>query len=185
MAKSIRSKAPTILATFGVFMVLALALTAVHTAIAEADGICDRTETVKTAIVSAAPVDSCGDVTAAHLADVTELDLSESSISTLKAGDFDGLTALRKLDLSGNSLASLPDGVFDQLLTLEELRLHDNSITSLSADIFQELYTLQVLTLSGNSLTSLPDGMFGPFHHLRQSHLAESRPGERPGEAVR
>ena len=65
----------------------------------------DRTAQIRDAIVAAVPgVNTANDVTATHLAAITTLNGSNTSISTLKTGDFDGLTALTTLDLSRNTI---------------------------------------------------------------------------------
>ena len=78
--------------------------------------VSNRTQQVQDAIVAAIPgVSSAADVTAAHLADITSLNLNYKSIPSLSDGDFDGLTALKNLDLVFNELTSLPVGIFDEL----------------------------------------------------------------------
>ena len=79
------------------------------------------------AIVDAIPgVTSPNDVTAEHIATITELELINAGAVILKAGDFDDLTALTKLEIEKNpSLTSLPDAVFDGLTSLTELSLWD------------------------------------------------------------
>ena len=100
-------------------------------------GICARTPEVRDALVALiSGVDDCVGVTATHLADIIEIDLSRSSIADLKAGDFAGLTALTYLSLAGNSLASLPAGVFAGLTALTSLDLDNNSLASLPAGVF-------------------------------------------------
>ena len=83
-------------------------------------GICGRTEEVRDAIVALiSGVTHCALVTDAHLAAITgTLRLGAENITTLAAGDFDGLTALTTLRLRGNSLSTLPAGVFDGLTAL-------------------------------------------------------------------
>jgi hypothetical protein len=70
--------------------------------------VCDRTEQVRDAIVAAVPgVTECADVTETHLAAITgPLNLANKSITALKAGDFDGLTALTELDLNNNQITT-------------------------------------------------------------------------------
>ena len=80
----------------------------------------ERTSQVSSAIIAAAGVNSADDVTAAHLAAITSLNLSSRNITTLQTGDFDRLAALTELNLSGNDLATLPDDIFDGLTALTE-----------------------------------------------------------------
>ena len=122
--------------------------------------VCDRTPQVRDAIVAAVPnVSTCGDVTGAHLAAITELELEGQSIPALQVGDFDGLTALTSLDLDNNQLASLPVGIFDTLTNLIHLYLTDNQLTALPVGAFDNLGVLETLYLTNNQLTALPVGI--------------------------
>ena len=115
-------------------------------------GICGRTAAVRTAILNKiSGVSDCALVTDAHLAAITgTLVLYDDGISTLAAGDFDGLTAPRELALDDNSLSTLPAGVFDGQTVLTELGLATNSLTTLPDDVFEDLTALTYLTLEGN-----------------------------------
>ena len=148
-------------------------------------GICDRTQQVQDGIVAAVSgADACNEVTVADLAGVTSLILLNKGITTLKAGDFAGLTDLeelllnqnsldelpaqvfsgltkvRFLRLDGNDLTTLPEDVFSGLTELESLLLQENELRSLRADAFSGLTGLQELDISGNDLTALPDRLF-------------------------
>ena len=57
----------------------------------------------------------CRDISRGDLATLAEFDLSDQEISSLAAGDLDGLTGIMSLDLSGNELSTLPRGIFDEL----------------------------------------------------------------------
>ena len=130
-------------------------------------GICARTPEVRDELVSLiSGVDDCAGVTATHLADIIEIDLSRSSIADLKAGDFAGLTALTDLSLAGNSLASLPAGVFAGLTALTSLDLDNNSLASLPAGVFDGLTSLGTLYVSDNELASLRDNVFDDLTSL-------------------
>ena len=122
--------------------------------------VCLRTPEVQAAIVEASPADACGGVTEAHLAALTELDLSESGTASLNAGDFSGLTSLTDLQLQGNQLRSLPKGVFSGLTSLTELQLQVNQLSSLPGGVFSGLTALTTLRLYNNQLRSLPAGVF-------------------------
>ena len=100
----------------------------------EVTPVADRTPQVRDAIVAAAGVNSAADVTEAHLAAITVLDLSESDITELKPGDFDNLTNLEGLGLNG-SFSSLPDGIFDHLINLDIL-----GIVSTPVEFFTRRY---------------------------------------------
>ena len=136
--------------------------------------VADRTPQVRDAIVAAAGVDSPVEVTEAHLATITALDLASKNITTLKIGDFDGLTALQDLFLNNNQLTDLPavlfmrhpEGtariptafpvtVFNGLTSLRKLHLHNNQLTFLREAVFSGLISLQDLYLHNNTVDPL------------------------------
>ena len=105
--------------------------------------VSQRTPRVRDAIVAAVPgVNSANDVTEAHLGTITSLDLSSTSITALKAGDFDGLIALTTLNLSLNQLSALPAGIFDNLNALTTLSIVGNQLSALPAGIFLNALTV-------------------------------------------
>ena len=120
-----------------------------------------RTPQVRDAIVATVQgVNSANDVTAAHLAAIKTLSLSSQSITTLKAGDFDGFTALTRLDLNGNALSTLPSGIFDNLTGLTTLTLNNTALSTLPSGIFDNLTGLTTLILNNTALSTLPSGIF-------------------------
>ena len=130
-------------------------------------GVCERTLAVRDALVSAAGVDDCSDVTITVLGRIADLDFSGDGLGELKAGDFDGLDELEELDLSDNSLASLPSGLFADLEKLETLKLGGNALTALPARIFRGLTSLEELRLGGNPVGSFPLNIFSGLAALR------------------
>ena len=123
--------------------------------------VSERTPQVRDAIVAAVPgINSANDVTEAHLAAITALDLNNRNITTLKVGDFDGLTGLEELRLYNNQLTILPEDIFDGLIALTTLRLYGNQLSSLPEDIFDELIALTTLQLGLNQFTTLPGTIF-------------------------
>ena len=141
----------------------------------ESGGICGRTEEVRGALLDLiekkeGDID-CADVSAAHLAAITRLDLSGQGIAALKAGDFAGLTGLTQLYLYGNALSSLPGGVFAELSALNNLDLNNNNLSSLPVGVFARLTALTNLTLFNNELTRLSDGVFDGLGSLRALSL--------------
>ncbi|MCY4373533.1 MAG: fibronectin type III domain-containing protein, partial [Spirochaetaceae bacterium] len=125
-------------------------------------GVCGRTREVRTALIGLLDgVTECGQVTAADLAAIDgTVDLSARGLAAVRAGDFDGLTALTRLDLGGNELGALPAGAFDALAALSELDLSGNLLTALPAGMFGRLGKLNTLGLAANELTALPAGAF-------------------------
>ena len=131
----------------------------------------ERTPQVRDAIVAAVPgVNSAADVTEAHLAAITRVSLSwnvsREKITSLKVGDFSGLTSLEVLWLSHNSLTSLPEGMFNGLSSLEVIDLLENNINSIPSNMFKGLTSLKRLDLQGNRLTSLSTEWFDDLSSL-------------------
>ena len=123
------------------------------------DVACGRSEGVRGAMVAAAGVESCGKVTAAQVAGITELEVDFEPL-VLKAGDFAGLTSLVTLRLDGNQLSALPPGVFGGLTSLTALRLDANELSELPPGIFTGLTGLTTLDLRNNPNTPLPVAVF-------------------------
>ena len=147
--------------------------------------ICARTDVVEHALLDLLNYSrsSCAGVTSDDLASITALDLSDSDISALAAGDFAGLTALTDLNLSGNPLTTaLPTGIFSGLTKLTNLNLSNNQLPSLPATPFAGLTALTDLNLSDN----LPEPQRQPTHRtarhpLRRPHRAHRpRPQQQP-----
>ena len=84
--------------------------------------ICGRTAEVQRAILQAAVGGAtCSTITDTQLADITTLLLYYRGISSLAAGDFDGLTNLEELHLlEDNDITSLGPDIFDGLTSLED-----------------------------------------------------------------
>lgn len=130
--------------------------------------ICNRTLAVRREIIRLLGVNSCSQATNARLASIDgRLDLGNKKISSLKSGDFDGLSSLTLLDLNSNSLSSLPTDLFDDLTSLEVLYLWGNELDDLRAGIFDRLSSLTWLYLDQNELKTLPDGLFNRLTSLK------------------
>ena len=135
--------------------------------------ICDRTAAVMNAILSKIPgTNDCAEVTSTQLAAITgTLSLNSKKISSLTAGDFDGLISLTSLNLWRNNLATLPEGIFDELSSLTSLDLSENDLVTLPDRIFDELTSLDVLGLGKNDLVTLPDSIFDELSSLEGLYL--------------
>ena len=157
--------------------------TAAVVASANSAGICDRTAQVRETILDQLPDTSdCAAVTDTDLSGIIRLALSEMGITTLKSGDFSGLSNLRHLNLVDNELSALSDGIFDDLTGLQELSLFDNRISRLPDDIFDDLSELHSLHLNGNELSELPDGIFDNLTGLQELSLFDNRISRLPDD---
>ena len=144
---------------------------------------CQRTAQVVDAIVEAVPgIDECGNVTNAHLSEITELHLSGRGITSLLSGDFSGLIALRGLWLYENQLTRLPDDVFSGLSTLELLSLRSNQLENLQVDLFLDLSSLRSLYLSDNQLSVVPERIFSGLAQLENLWLDQNQLGSLPAD---
>ena len=145
--------------------------------------VSDRTQQVQDRIVALVPgVDAAKDVTAAHLALITSLNLNDQSITALKVGDFDGLSALRSLSLAKNTLSSLPAGIFSGLPALIQLDLGSNQLSSLPDALFSKLSAMTRLNLSYNSLDSLAVNTFSEISALTGLDLGNNQLSSLPNE---
>ena len=135
------------------------------------DLACGRSEKVRDLIVREAGVDSCGKVTAEHLANLQSLVLARAGTVSLTAGDFAGMSGLITLDLGRTNLGTLPAGVFQGLTNLTKLFLAGAHLGTLPAGVFQGLTNLATLDLRDNDLGSLPDGVFQGLANLTRLRL--------------
>lgn len=130
------------------------------------EGVCDRTPQLRDVIMSGAGVDGCSEIENRHLAGIERLTFEPyggyqgAPLTTLRAGDFGGLSALISLNLSDNELTELPEGVFAGLTGLERLWISDNELTRLPEGVFADLSNLDYLRLNHNQLTELPENLF-------------------------
>ncbi|MDE2887997.1 MAG: leucine-rich repeat domain-containing protein [Gemmatimonadota bacterium] len=138
--------------------------------------VCGRTPQVRDAIVGeVAGVSSCGNVTESHLAAIDNLDLNDREITTLREGDFDGMSGLLELHLMKNRLSGLPAGVFSGLSELTLIDLRSNRLVAIPEGVFSGLAALALLTMSDNHLTALPEGVFSGLSELTELYLRDNQ----------
>ena len=133
----------------------------------------NRTPAIQDAILEATGK-TTGTVTLQALENITELHAGFRSISSLKAGDFQGMPNLQLLYLEWNELTALPEGIFDGLNRLRLLELHHNRLrmNSFPPNVFRDLTSLGVLFLSSNRLAGyVPDGFFKNLTRLHTLSL--------------
>ena len=138
------------------------------------EGVCGRTAAVIQAITRAAgyaSIAECDQVTDDQLARIADLSFVGQGISSLKAGDFDGLSGLTRLQLSSNEITALPGGLFTDLVSLRFLFLASNRLTDLPENLFTGLGKLEYLDLTHNRFTDLPEGLFSGLSNLNQLGL--------------
>ena len=163
------------------------AQTAAVAARANSAGICDRTEQVRDDIIGllnaqdlgSLGIKDCSEVTEEYLTRIRFLDLAGGGtggkITSLKSGDFEGLSGMSELNLEDNSLSKLPEGVFDGLSSLEMLTMQGNDLGSLPEGVFDDLTNLHTLALYDNDLAALPDGVFDGLTKLRTLAISDNK----------
>ena len=137
-----------------------------------------RTQAVIDAIIEAIAdpnITAADQITDAHLAAITTLDLQSKELTTLQADDFAGLTSLETLYLQNNQLVSFPEDIFDELSSLTTLDLSGNEIDSIPINFFDDLTTLTNLNLSANNLQSLPNSILDKLTSLICLDLSSNR----------
>ena len=135
-------------------------------------GICGRTQEVQDAILALLPgVSDCADVTDAHLAGIAKLVVNFTSATSIKSGDFAGLSSMTWLQPGGSSyIRSVPEDVFDGLSNLQRIYL-SLDLTALPEDVFDGLNSLQILVLGANQIRALPEDVFDGLVSLTDLRL--------------
>ena len=143
-------------------------------------GICGRTQEVQDAILALlSDVSDCADVTDTHLARITKLVVSFTTATSIKSGDFAGLTSMTWLQPTGSSyIRSVPEDVFDGLGNLQKLYLFLD-LTALPEDVFDGLSSLQILALGGtNQIRELHKDVFDGLSSLTDLRLHNNQLSE-------
>ncbi|WP_423925905.1 leucine-rich repeat domain-containing protein [Candidatus Palauibacter sp.] len=150
------------------------------TATAQLDaGICGRTQQVIQALLAKTGVASCANVTEEHLGRVTGLALRQKNITSLRSGDFAGLSRMHSLVLNDNRLRELPPDIFGGLDSLVTLRLRGNQLDALPPGLPSGLPLLNWLDLMSNRLTEIPSELAG-LTNLTQLDLSDNPVTELP-----
>ncbi len=138
---------------------------------AQTVNICERTPQVKDEILSRTSGSDCTNVAAAELSDIIELRFWNEGITSLKDGDFDGLSSLDLLEFEKNSLTDLPANILDGLSNLRALHLDRNSLPTIPKDLFDNLTRLELLDMNSNSLANLDENLFEGLSGLKYLYL--------------
>ncbi|KAM6289143.1 toll-like receptor 2 [Aegotheles albertisi] len=100
------------------------------------------------------------------------LDLSYNKLQEITAGDFSGLSQLRRLDLGYNNISCIAPDAFLSNPLLEHLRLFNNSLAHIPVLALRPLANLRWLDISNNLYSRAAlDGAFGELRRLRELSL--------------
>ncbi|XP_034428833.1 toll-like receptor 22 [Hippoglossus hippoglossus] len=105
---------------------------------------------------------------------VTEIDLTDNKIKTIRDDAFRSLHSLKILSLSHNKLSSVPRATRN-LPSLAELDLSSNNITKLGCDDFANQTKLKQLNLYQNSIAALAECVFKDLVRLQVLKLQSNR----------
>ncbi len=147
-------------------------------AVTNLQDVCSRTAQVRDAIVDETGVSACGDVTPDHLAAIRRLSLRDENISTLKAGDFAGLTALEELHLRQNNLSNLGANTFSGLTALTTLEMSFSQLGDFDVNLFSGLTSLTNLDLLSARINNLPANGFSTLTALDRLVLRNNLLGD-------
>jgi len=137
--------------------------------------VCGRTQQVKDFLIYNLEK-LCEYITSADLTGVTgTLDLGSPELTSLKAGDFDGLSSLENLYLDNSQISTIEAGTFDELSSLVDLRLYNNQISTLPEGIFDGLSSLVDLHLYNNQISTIEAGVFDGLSSLEELILDNSQ----------
>lgn len=108
---------------------------------------------------------------------LTQLDLSQNSLSSVPSHALRDLHHLLILNLNRNKITALHNKAFEGLDTLEILTLYENKISSIESDAFKGLDNrrLKRLNLGGNELTRIPTQALNSLELLKKLELQENR----------
>ncbi|KAL6459990.1 hypothetical protein MHYP_G00317490 [Metynnis hypsauchen] len=109
-----------------------------------------------------------------YLPNVTEIDLSQNNISSIRDINLGRLPQLLSLHMEENWICSLPDNALSQLLNLQELYLNHNLISFISPKAFHGLHNLLRLHLNSNRLQSISSKWFESLPNLEILMIGEN-----------
>ncbi|XP_029633576.2 G-protein coupled receptor GRL101 isoform X2 [Octopus sinensis] len=104
--------------------------------------------------------------------DLTTLDISNNSLSTIPPDCFAGLWRLQSLNLADNQLTEIENDTFVGLSGLRSLNIERNNIQTILPNAFRGLSSLSTLDLSKQRLTFIEKNVFNGLRKLRFLNLS-------------
>lgn len=106
---------------------------------------------------------------------ITNLELSNNSITYLTQINFHVCNQLKYVNLSSNNIISIQDKSFFNLVILIKLDLSSNSLTHLTNLTFAGLINIEYMNLSNNRIEQLPYDVFYELKYLSTLDLSSNR----------
>jgi Leucine rich repeat len=135
--------------------------------------ICDRTQQIQDFIVQDRGKASCSDVNDADLLQVTAIRVPNTGITSIKVGDFAGLTNVQTLNLKRNQISEIPVGVFDDLVNVKVVVLLGNNIHSLPDDFMVANQRVTKIHIFQNAFTAISNKVLENLKNLPQLNVLE------------
>ncbi len=144
--------------------------------------VCDRTPQVRDALVALVGK-ACKDIGAADLIRVVKLDLSNTGMSSLRQGDFSGMSSLRSVNISSNNFtswtaacaASFGDSVQNIDLTNNKLGGTTGAQIPMGCFTATKFPNLVSLHLAATRINSLADDPFDGLTKLEILDLSQNQ----------
>ncbi|XP_056640290.1 slit homolog 1 protein-like isoform X2 [Diorhabda carinulata] len=115
-----------------------------------------------------------GPSTCTKMSSLKDLQLSHNTLSSIKMGSLQGLTALTSLRLQHNQIDVIEDHAFSHLSSLLTLELAHNRIVAVSGASLAHLQKLTYLDMRHNFLRALTADLIQPLRNLRSLKLDEN-----------
>ncbi|XP_067408521.1 leucine-rich repeat neuronal protein 1-like [Emydura macquarii macquarii] len=109
-----------------------------------------------------------------RLPNLTELDLSQNRLASVRHAGLANLSRLVTLYLEENQLEELPDGCLRGLTALEELYVNHNRLAAIAPSAFAGLASLLRLHLNANRLRAIDRRWFVPLPRLEILMIGEN-----------
>lgn len=106
---------------------------------------------------------------------LTRFEMTQTSVTSLKAQSFSNLSELLKLLLNSNRIHSIDTNAFKDLAKLVTLELYNNRIQFLSPNVFDSLTNLSHLSLSRNKIEFLYGNHFDCLVNLASLWLHQNK----------
>lgn len=106
---------------------------------------------------------------------VSTIGLSANKISSIRAGDFDGVDQLISLWLANNQIAAVEEGSLAPLVQLRNFDISHNNIVDFPWGDLRNLTSLQLLKMNHNEMVHLPRDAFSSLKDLRSLRLNNNK----------